>query len=40
MAQKQLLVILSIFVIIHAKSIEEKEDLQVNNVSKFSNKRK
>lgn len=30
MAQKQLLVILSIFVIIHAKSIDEKEDLQVD----------
>ena len=32
MAQKQLLVILSIFVIIHAKSIDDKEDLQVRNV--------
>lgn len=30
MAQKQLLVILSIFVIIHAKSIDDKEDLQVD----------
>ena len=32
MAQKQLLVILSIFVIIHAKSIDDKEDLQVRNI--------